>query len=288
MATDKISDTSPPGPEPAQKPEEPATEPAKAAGVIIVKTTWAKTVASYRWPLALMVICLIAYFVWRKTTSGVTETVKDVTETVATITAKFRTGTITTTFTAAIPELSRDGARLELKTLTGTENFRRSDEKRIIWDLVSLGTTVSEIKVTVTYRYHLRLNAPWRLKVRGHSCLVYAPLIRASLPPAIHTDKLEKKTANGWLRFNAAEQMQELEKSLTPILNGYAADAKHISLVRESCRQAVAEFVRAWLLKEDHWRTDRFSSIQVIFADEIQADEEPRPEPTVTLEGDGK
>jgi len=33
----------------------------------------------------------------------------------------------------------------------------------------------------------------------------------------------------------------------------------------------VAEFVKTWLLKEDHWRTDRFRTIKVIFADETNA-----------------
>jgi hypothetical protein len=41
-----------------------------------------------------------------------------------------------------------------------------------------------------------------------------------------------------------------------------------MNLVREQCRIRVADFVRSWLLREDHWREDRFSSVIVIFADE--------------------
>jgi len=40
---------------------------------------------------------------------------------------------------------------------------------------------------------------------------------------------------------------------------------------RERCRLEVAEFVRSWLLMEDHWREDRFRSVTVIFADETES-----------------
>ena len=47
-----------------------------------------------------------------------------------------------------------------------------------------------------------------------------------------------------------------------------AANPRRLALVREECRKTVAEFVRDWLLREDHWRRDRFSRITVSFADE--------------------
>ena len=134
----------------------------------------------------------------------------------------------------------------------------------------------------VTYRYHLRLADPWRLDVSGQSCIVVAPSIRPSLPPAIHTDRMEKRSDEGWARFNAREQMAGLEKSITPTLSTYAVDKKHIDLVREQCRRTVAEFVKTWLLKEDHWRTDRFHTIKVIFADETNAAPE-QVAPTIQL-----
>ena len=62
--------------------------------------------------------------------------------------------------------------------------------------------------------------------------------------------------------------MMELERSITPTISKYAADVRHRDLVREECRKKVAEFVRDWLLREDQWRSDRFHSIRVVFADE--------------------
>jgi len=109
------------------------------------------------------------------------------------------------------------------------------------------------------------------MDVVGGSCIINKTNIRASLPPAIHTDRMEKNSEAGWGRFNEREQMTDLEKSITPTLSQYASDGKHTALAREQCRKTVAEFVKTWLLKEDHWRTDRFRTIKVIFADETNA-----------------
>ena len=185
------------------------------------------------------------------------------------IAAKFRQQHITETFTAALPTLARTpGGLLELATATATETLTRTDERTIAWDMVYLGKTVSEISVRVTYRYHLQLRDPWKLNVSGNTCVVRAPAIRPSLPPAIHTDQMQKRSESGWARFDAREQMAELERSLTPRLARHAADSRRLAIVREECRKTVAEFVRDWLLKEDHWRKDRFSTIKVVFADE--------------------
>ncbi len=234
----------------------------------------------FRWPLVIVALGLLALFAFLAFL-WVTKRTYD--ETLArggrageyaaqkaeAIAQKFMSGNITKTFLAAIPEISATGAgNLELATSHQTETFRAEDEKSIFWDKLYLGKTVSEIRVPVTYRYHLRLSEPWRLDVSGQTCIVIAPLVRPSLPPAIHTDKMEKKSEAGWGRFNAREQMAELEKNITPTLSQYADDGRHLTLVREQCRQTVAEFVRTWLLKEDHWRTDRFHAIKVIFADE--------------------
>lgn len=199
------------------------------------------------------------------------------------IAANFRQQRITETFLAAIPTLTRTpGGTLELATATATETLARSDERTIAWDMIYLGKTVSEISVPVTYRYHLQLRDAWKIEVTGGTCVVHAPAIRPSLPPAIHTDQMRKNSAAGWARFDAKEQMEELERSLTPRLTRYAGDVRHLALVREECRKTVAEFVRDWLVRENHWRQDRFSSIKVIFHDEPSAKPELAP-PVLTL-----
>lgn len=242
---------------------------------------WIDVVRLVRWPLVAIVVIAAVWLavrgVWQTALSGARETadaVRAIGDSAADAAGRFATGTITTTFVSAIPRLVSDGGtRLELAAFEATETLTKTDDRRVFFDLVPLGATVSEIRVPVTYRYHLRLDEPWRLEVTDGVCVVHAPAIRPTLPPAIHTDRMEKRSESGWLRFDENAQMAALERSLTPALSERARDPDHIDLVRERCRQRVAEFVRSWLLLEDQWGPGRFTHVEVTFADE--ADEAP-------------
>ena len=252
---------------------------------------WLEVVRALRWPVVILGLGLMAYLVVhqigrtaREGGRAATEVVRKLGEGAVDIAAAFKSGTITNTFISAIPSFSPDsGARLELAAFEAVEIFRSTDELRIGWDLIPLGTTVTEIRVPVTYRYHLRFDEPWLLEVEGQSCIVYAPEIRPTLPPAIDTGRMEKFSERGWLRFNEEEQMEELEHSITAVLSERAGDPRHLEMVRERCRLELAEFVRSWLLLEDHWRDDRFRSVTVIFADET-ATETSFQAPTLILD----
>jgi hypothetical protein len=100
---------------------------------------------------------------------------------------------------------------------------------------------------------------------------------------------MEKRAESGWARFDKNDKLDELERSMTATLEQRASDAAHIQLVREACRQSVAEFVKKWLMREEHWRSDRFTAIVVVFSDEatFKSDQELsafRYEPTIRLE----
>jgi hypothetical protein len=242
------------------------------------------TLAKYRWPIALIVVCLVllAGFVLalrefkhtivdalNTTGNQTTNVIHAVGQEAANALEKFDQQTITRTFEESLPKLSSDpGGRLELASFTVTESFSESNHLTTAWGELDLGATVTEIKVPATYRYYLRLHDHWKLNVTSNLCIVHAPRIKPTLPPAIDTARMEKKSLEGWGRFNADEQMDALEKNITPTLAGYAGDARHLALVREECRKTVAQFVRDWLLKADQWRDDRFTSIKVIFPDE--------------------
>lgn len=182
----------------------------------------------------------------------------------------FRTGDVTTTFISAIPEvISTNGDILELSTHKSTETFRRKEESKIMWGIVDLGDNVVEIRTPVTYRYHLKLSDPWKVEIRGNECIVHSPRIRPSLPPAIHTDEMEKYVLKqGWARFDASQTLERLQRELTPELSRRASDEKYISLVKDKCRQSVAAFVKNWLIKKDWWEENKVTSIQVIFPGE--------------------
>jgi hypothetical protein len=181
---------------------------------------------------------------------------------------KLTNDNITTEFVAAIPELTPE-LNLELATATQTEVFTKTDSSRL-WGLVDLGTSTVQIRVPVTYRYHVCLREPWRLEIKGRCILVQAPEFHPGLPPAIHTDKLEKLAVRGWARGSVAGLMDQLQKEITPMLIQSASDPRHLELVRERCRQSVAEFVRLWLEREGQWSRHGFTEIQVVFPKEVQ------------------
>jgi hypothetical protein len=229
--------------------------------------------ARWRWPLVAALLLVLGYLGAERACRAVVHApgsaIQEAAEAAKGIAERFKTGRITTTFTAALPRLEPGGSRLEVAAFESIETFTRTDTRAVFFDLLPLGTNVTEIRVPVTYRYHVRLADPWRLDVREQVCLVQAPALRPSLPPAIHTDRMEKRSERGWLRLDVEQQMEELERSLTPTLSARAAAAQTLALVREPARRRVAEFVRDWLLREDHWRDDRFTAITVVFADEL-------------------
>lgn len=241
--------------------------------------------------LAILSIPLVAVLKGATSIHGMWEKGKElVDETVAGVKGTWTTSEITAAFADAIPEVAgNDGDILEVSTVRAVELFRRKDERRIIWNTVYLGTTVVEIRTPVTFRYHIKLTDEWKLATREDTCLVLAPELHPSLPPAIHTDEMEKRVNRGWARFNEEEALTAVEKSMTPILVERAGDEGHLALVREHSRESIAEFVKTWLMTEDQWRPDRFTSIVVYFPDEVDVEtaaelETLKGDPTIQLE----
>lgn len=164
-----------------------------------------------------------------------------------------------------------DGDILEVATLDMEETLKRYDTKSIAWNLINIGTTVSEIRVPAVFRYHVKLSDDWQVSVENDTAIVVAPVLRPSLPPAIHTDKMEKKSEAGWGRFNADDNLSALEKSITPSLQTRAGQPSHIDKVRGPARKAVAEFVKKWVVGRDADARPKVKRIIILFADEPEA-----------------
>jgi hypothetical protein len=178
------------------------------------------------------------------------------------------TGDVTHRFLSAIPEVASPRAgNLELAVAEVVETIERTEERRALWDLVPLGSTTVGVRVPVVYRYHVPMAGEWRATVEGDRLTVVAPALRASLPPAFRTDRMERRVESGWLRFDGAERLAELERELTPMLAGRARDRRHLELAREPARRSLAEFARGWLMREGA-AADPIRSLEVRFADE--------------------
>lgn len=226
-----------------------------------------------RWPLVVVVLAVLGFLVYRETLRRAEHvavaTVDTALDKATAVVKGFLTGNVTETFLSSLPEFDDAGSgNLELATYTVTETFQRTEEKRVLWDQFSLGTTEAEVRVPVTYRYHLRLDEEWHVKVVGSTCVVWAPAMRPSRPPAIHTDRMEKRVEADWLRFDAADQLEELERSVTPTLNRFAGDEHHMGMARERSRKTVEKFVRDWLLDQGSWGIESVHTLLVIFPDE--------------------
>lgn len=172
---------------------------------------------------------------------------------------------ITHTFISALPSLTRE-LNLEIARSWQMETVERSETKRLLG--LNLGTNTAQIRMPVTYRYHLRLHDPWTLKTKGQAVIVQAPEIRPSQPPAIHTDQMSIESKRGWCRMPPVELVDQLHHDLTPTISQYAQDPRRLAFVRETARQSVAEFVRLWLARENRWSQGKFNSIHVRFRDE--------------------
>ena len=249
-----------------------------------------------RWPALVFGIALLAFLAYRETLDRAGDSAKALGEAAQGVAGAaadrmqamaegFFSGDVTESFVSSMPQVEDAGqGRLEVATAEIVEHLSRSEEKRMAWDLISMGTTSVEIEVPVTYRYHLRLDEAWKIEIHGPVCLVTAPAIRPSLPPAIHTDRMRSRTDEGMLSFDGAAQLDTLQRSLTPRLMERAKSPKHTDMVREPARRTVERFVRTWLLQQAYWTDDRFATIRVRFADEL-GDEAPTDSglPTVEL-----
>jgi len=222
-----------------------------------------------RWPLVVVATVILAAALATRACETVTRRGR---EAMDALSKGLSSGTLTTSFVAALPHLvPGSGTSLELAAFEAVETVTRTQDHRLFFDLLPLGTTVTEIRVPVTYRYQVRLDAPWRLEIAGTACVVHAPVLEPELPPAIHTDRMEKRVERSWLPVDVSAQMEDLERSLTPTLSIRARNPETLALVRELCRRRLADFVRSWLLRTGHWQDERLTTVVVHFADEPPA-----------------
>jgi len=181
-----------------------------------------------------------------------------------------RSVTETSVAASGIPVVMRSaGGLLEIATVTVYERFKRTDTKEF-WG-VPLGTTVSIIQVPVTYRYHIEMAKEWPIYVNGKTAVVRAGDVKPSLPVAIDTARMEKYTQSGWARFNKDENLEMLERSITPELQTRANIPAIRQLAVDAGRATVREFVTTWLLKEQGWNRDADSKVIVLFPAEPES-----------------
>ena len=226
-----------------------------------------------QWPRAIVLVVFIlvcGFLLYQCSPGGLlktgNKTADKAVEKASRILDAFNRENITTTFTDKLTEISNSrGALLQVAVIKSIEEFKRSTSN---WR----GTTVSEIRVPTVFKYNVSLEEQWVIETRESDnakiCIVLAPKIKPSLPVPILTHQMERYSKEGWLRWDAQEEMEALVSEITPHLSRRAR--MKAKLARDKARLAVGEFTKKWLLEADHWREDKFSVIQVVFQDELQ------------------
>ena len=146
------------------------------------------------------------------------------------------------------------------------ETFSKADIRTAAWGWISLGWATSEIKVPVTYRFHIKLSEIKQVRLDDSVLIVTAPTVYPTLPVAFDTAGMEKKADGTWLRFDAPQQLADLEKSVTPALETRAQG--HVSTVRENARRDIEEFVQNWIVDKHPDYRDKIKAVKVIFPGE--------------------
>lgn len=270
----------------------PATAPVAPAADSKTEPKRVSAWAALFWLLTILVLAGVAVFfgfVWitGRTIDSVEKGMETGKETIVGIAEAFRPETISETFVAFTELTARgnEGNILEVATAEATETFTR--KTNVVWfdRQVPLGTTVSEISVPATYRYHIDLNGDWDLSAYDDRVTVVAPTLAPSLPVAFDSEGVKKKSKSGWGRWDGEENLAELEKGLTAKLEERAGDEVTIDKVRDEARLSVAKFVQRWLLEREHWSPETYREIVVIFEDELSSDSSMSGrKPTLRLE----
>ncbi|MDX2128662.1 MAG: hypothetical protein SFU91_06460 [Chloroherpetonaceae bacterium] len=182
-------------------------------------------------------------------------------------------------FYSSIPQIFRTpGGDLELARVEVTESLTRElSNKTFLGISIPKTASYSEIKVPVTYRYHITLSNPWEINVREGICYIKAPALKPTLPPGINTEGIQKFSKQGWFRWDKDKELEELQKSITPRLTEIAGSDKMIDLVKGNAKKTVAEFVQSWLLTQKRWSKEEIKAIRVDFANELNNDDDITP-----------
>ncbi|MEZ5325015.1 MAG: hypothetical protein R3F19_08120 [Verrucomicrobiales bacterium] len=228
------------------------------------------------WPFCavLMVLMLLcAFFLYHysplriagsttdRLVGGAKELIKDFTQ-----------DTITMSFESKLLSLAdTNGGLLEVAVLESVETFRREASSTF------RGTTVSEAVAEAVFKFHVPLREGWEIEIVENedvrACRVVAPVLTPSLPVAFKTDGLRTKSSEGWLRWDESKEMSALVSQITPELERRAY--QNVESAREVARKSIKDFVRTWLLENGQWSDDRFSFVEVQFADEVKEDPAP-------------
>ena len=114
------------------------------------------------------------------------------------------------------------------------------------------GETVSAIRTAARFQYQIRLDKRWPIECSETQCVVRTGAVELAEPVATYHEETERKTESGWARFDKAENLEELNRSLGHGLVSRGNDPRNRDLGIREGRAEVEKFVREWMVKGAH------------------------------------
>jgi hypothetical protein len=178
------------------------------------------------------------------------------------IAAAFSQGTVTTSFVSYATSLYANHY-LQFATLKQREVFTRTDEASTGFGYIPLPDVVIEAHAPVEYTFYIDFNARWDMLLRDNVVYVLAPSIQFN-EPSVNASEITYEVKKGGLFRNTQQAKENLKKSIMPMVQWRAKE--NVSLVRETGRKEVADFVEKWLVKS--FTDGNKYPVKVFFADE--------------------
>lgn len=151
--------------------------------------------------------------------------------------------------------------RIQLAEVSSIEIIERTSEYAIFWNTVKLPDVVVQARIPVRYIYYIDLEEPFDITLAGNELLVKAPKLRAATPaPDISAMNYEVK--KGSLFRNTGTALEELRKSITPMLNESAETTRQ--LVGGEAKKQLEELIRTWMLQSSDLKNE-VKSVKVSF-----------------------
>jgi hypothetical protein len=204
-----------------------------------------------------------------ETVSVTSRAITNVSKALADVASAFSQQNINTSFFSYATSLGQQ-QYLQFATLKQMEVFTQSDQRSTGFGYIPLPEVIVEARAPVEFTYYLDMNAAWQFVLSNKTVHVYAPRIRFN-KPAVDASEITYEIRKGSIWRNHAEAQESLKKSVTFLAQLRARE--NISLVRESGRNQVADFVQKWLMKS--FGDGQEYAVKVYFADEVQKIEPP-------------
>lgn len=157
--------------------------------------------------------------------------------------------------------ISTDGGMLTIAFVKGYESFEKrspseSELKLPVGGTVTVplpfGETVSDVKTAALYQYQIRLAKRWPMECSEAECVVRTGAVELVEPVAIYHEETERRTTSGWARFNKADNLEQLNRSLGQALASRGNEPRNREIALRDGRAEIEKFVRNWMLTNAH------------------------------------